>query len=147
MLYSIYSSFNCASDRQSALSNTCNTLVADVLKVLQFQNPDVLTATRDAWDLVDGGLTPLDWRDGDAAAYFQELSKEISDIEMGKTLYFQRRSQGDEIVSSHRAGTSSARSVYLEPIAEILAGLEECHVENVEGETVDKNASRGDAFE
>ena len=87
LLYSIYSSFNRVSGRQNALSNTCNTLVADILKVLKFQKPDILTATRDAWDLIDDGLTPSDWNDGGAVAYFQELAKEISSIETGKTIY------------------------------------------------------------
>ena len=87
LMYSIYSSFNCVSGRMSASSNTCNTLVADILKVMKFEKPEILTALRDAWDLIDNGLTSLDWSDAGAVAYFQELAKDISDIEGGKVTY------------------------------------------------------------
>lgn len=87
LLYSVYSSFSCVSGHQGALSNTCNTLVADILKVLQFPRPDILTATRDAWALIDNGLAPVDWSDANAVTYFQGLAKMISDIETGKIIY------------------------------------------------------------
>jgi len=87
LLYAIYSSFNRTSGRETALSNTCNTLVSDVLKLLNFEKPAVLTATRDAWNLIDDGLAEVDWHDTGAIAYFQDLAKEMSSIETGRSFY------------------------------------------------------------
>jgi hypothetical protein len=87
LLYSVYSSFNYKNGLPSALSNTCNTLVDDILRYLKLEKPPILGATRDAWDIIDDGAVETAFDDISATAYFADTAAKLKLIEEGKQKY------------------------------------------------------------
>ena len=85
LLYSIYSIYDRETGEGVAFSNTCNTLVNDLMDHLGLRRPPLLSALRDSWNIFDAGCREVDLNDAGAVAYFKVMGNQLAGLSVGSS--------------------------------------------------------------